>query len=92
MACIPLEIERPPKQGIMSSKTFGREITSRSEMEEAITNYVARAAEKLRQQDSFTSRLTIFIKTNSFKTDTAQYSNSFKVNFPYPTACTPDLL
>ena len=61
-------------------------------MEEAIANYVARAAEKLRQQDSFTSRLTIFIKTNSFKTDTAQYSNSCTVNFPYPTACTPDLL
>ena len=91
-ACIPLEIERPPKQGIMSSKTFGREITSRNEMEEAIANYVARAAEKLRQQDSLTSRLTIFIKTNSFKTDTAQYSNSFTVNFPYPTAFTPDLL
>ena len=80
-ACIPLEIERPPKQGIMSSKTFGREIKSRSEMEEAIANYVARAAEKLRQQDSLTSRLTIFIKTNSFT-----------INFPYPTAFTPDLL
>src|SRR5258708_20492821 len=77
IACIPLEVVRPPKQGIMSSKTFGREITSRSEMEEAIANYVARAAEKLRQQDSLTSRLTIFIKTNSFKTNRAQYSNSF---------------
>src|SRR5260370_973321 len=92
IACIPLEVVRPPKQGIMSSKTFGREITSRSEMEEAIANYVARAAEKLRQQDSLTSRLTIFIKTNSFKTNRAQYSNSFTVNFPYPTAFTPDLL
>jgi DNA polymerase V len=76
----------------MSSKTFGREITSRSEMEEAIANYVARAAEKLREQDSLTSCLTIFIKTNSFKTNVAQYSNSYTVNFPYPTAFTPDLL
>jgi DNA polymerase V len=92
VACIPLEVERPPKQGIMSSKTFGREITSQTEMKEAIANYVARAAEKLRQQDSLTSRLTIFIKTNLFKTDRAQYSNSFTVNFPYPTAFTPDLL
>ena len=61
-------------------------------MEEAIANYVARAAEKLRQQDSLTSRLTIFIKTNSFKTSRAQYSNSFTVNFPSPTAFTPDLI
>lgn len=92
IACIPVEVERPPKQGIMCSKTFGREITSRNEMEEAIATYTARAAEKLREQDSLTSCLTIFIKTNSFNKTIPQYSNSFTVNIPYPTAFTPDLL
>jgi len=92
IACMPVEVERPPKQGIMCSKTFGREITSRNEMEEAITSYTARAAEKLREQDSLTSCLTIFIKTNSFNKTIPQYSNSFTVNIPYPTAFTPDLL
>jgi DNA polymerase V len=76
----------------MCSKTFGREITSRNEMEEAIATYTARAAEKLREQDSLTSCLTIFIKTNSFNKTIPQYSNSFTVNIPYPTAFTPDLL
>ncbi len=92
IACIPVEVERPPKQGIMCSKTFGREITSRNEMEEAIATYTARAAEKLREQDSLTSCLTIFIKTNSFNKTIPQYSNSFTVNIPYPAAFTPDLL
>ena len=32
IACMPLELERPPKQGIMSSKTFGREIKTQSEI------------------------------------------------------------
>jgi DNA polymerase V len=92
ISCIPIEVERPPKQGIMSSKTFGRVITSREEMEEALANYTARAAEKLREQDSLASCLTIFIRTNSFKTDIPQYSNSYTLNFPYPTAFTPDLI
>ena len=58
-ACIPLENRTPSQARHYESKTFGREIKSHSEMEEAIANYVARAAEKLRQQDSLTSRLTI---------------------------------
>jgi len=91
-ACMPLELERPPKQGIMSSKTFGREIKTQSEMEEALANYAARAGEKLRQQDSLASCLTIFIRTNSFKTDIPQYAGSYTINLPYPTAFTPDLV
>jgi DNA polymerase V len=92
MACMPLELERPPKQGIMSSKTFGREIKSQSEMEEALANYAARAGEKLREQDSLASCLTIFIRTNSFKTNMPQYDGSYTINLPYPTAFTPDLV
>jgi DNA polymerase V len=92
ICCIPLEVERPPKQSIMSSKTFGREITTRREMEEALAHYAARAAEKLREQDSLASCLTIFIRTNSFKKDIPQYSNSYTITFPYSTSFTPDLI
>jgi DNA polymerase V len=92
ICCIPIEVERPPKQGIMCSKTFGRVITSREEMEEALAHYAARATEKLREQDSLASCLTIFIRTNSFRKDIQQYSNSYTINFPYPTAFTPDLI
>ena len=92
ISCIPIEVERPPKQGIMCSKTFGRDITSREEMKEALAHYAARAAEKLREQDSLASCLTIFIRTNSFRKDTPQYSNSYTINFPSPTAFTPDLI
>jgi DNA polymerase V len=92
ISCIPLEVERPPKQAIMSSKTFGRAITTRREMEEALANYTARAAEKLREQDSLASCLTIFIRTNSLKTNIPQYAQSYTIAFPYPTAFTPDLI
>ena len=92
ISCIPLEIERPPKQGIMCSKTFGSDITTLDEMQEAVATYAARAAEKLREQDSLASSLTVFIKTNSLNKNLPQYANAFTVNFPHPTAFTPEIV
>src|SRR5438067_781590 len=92
ISCIPIETEQPPKQGIMCAKTFGREVTSREELEEAVATYTARVAEKLRQQDSLAGALTVFIRTNTFNTNIPQYSNSFTIQLPYPTAFTPDLI
>lgn len=92
ISCIPLEMERPPKQGIMCAKTFGKDITKLEEMQEAVATYAARAAEKLREQNSLASCLTVFIKTNVFKKDLQQYSNSFTVHFAHPTAFTPEIV
>src|SRR5260370_18956280 len=61
-------------------------------MQEAITTYTARAAEKLREQDSLTTCITVFIRTNSFKKNVEQYSNSFTTHIPYPMAFTPELI
>jgi len=90
-ACIPLEAERPAKKGIMCSKSFGRDVTRLEELEEIIATYTARAAEKLRSQDSLTSWITVFIRRKALK-DTPQYSNSFSQRIPYPTAFTPELI
>jgi DNA polymerase V len=90
-SCIPLEIKRPPKQNIICSKSFGKEITNREEMEEAVCTYTARAAEKLREQESMAGRITVFLRTNAFHEDAPQYSNSFTIDLPYPTAFTPEL-
>lgn len=92
ISCIPLEEGTSPKQGIMCAKTFGREIATLEEMQEAITTYASRAAEKLREQDSLASCMTIFLKTNSFKKGIEQYANSFTIYFPHPTAYTPEIL
>jgi len=90
-SCFPLEVKRPPKQNIICSKSFGKEITSREEMAEAVSTYTARAAEKLREQESLTTRITVFLRTNAFHQDAPQYSNSFTIDLPHPTAFTPEL-
>src|SRR5450755_2396669 len=92
VSCIPLETERPPKQGIMCAKTFGKDVASLDELTEAVATYTARTAEKLRQQDSLAASLTVFIRTNTFKPDIPQYANSFTLQLPFPTAFTPDLV
>ena len=60
-------------------------------MEEAVCAYTARAAEKLREQDSVAARITVFLRTNAFHQDAPQYSNSFTIDLPYPSAFTPEL-
>ena len=92
IACIPLEPEPQVKKGIMSAKTFGREIMSREELEEAVANYTARAAEKLRSQHSLTSCISVFMQTDQFKQNSPQYSASLTRRLPFPTAFTPDLI
>jgi DNA polymerase V len=92
ISCIPLETKVKPKKGIMSSKSFGRPIDQLQELEEAIANYTARAAEKLRDQDSLVLCINVFIQTNAFQKDAPQYSKSISKTLPFPTACTPDLI
>jgi DNA polymerase V len=92
ISCIPLETKAKPKKGIMSSKSFGRPIQELQELEEAIANYTARAAEKLRDQDSLVSCINVFIQTNTFQKDAQQYSKSISKTLPFPTAFTPDLI
>ena len=92
VACIPLETQAKPKKGIMTAKSFGRSVESLQELEEAISTYTARAAEKLRCQGSAATSISIFIQTNMFQKDAPQYANSLSRLLPYPSSFTPDFL
>lgn len=83
-SCLPLEALTPPRQQIMCSRSFGQEITSIEELRQSVLTYVARAAEKLRRQQSLTSAVLVFARTNPFK-DVPQLSRQIVVPLPYPT-------
>jgi len=74
-ACLNLEKDIPPKKTICSSRSFGKLITEKGELMQAISQYASRAAQKLREQRCSASALTLFIATNPFK-DGPQYSNA----------------
>ena len=65
-SCIDLEAIQP-KKNIMSSKSFGKPLTKKESIEEALSNYAARACEKLRKQNSRAQAVHVFIKTNGFR-------------------------
>ena len=74
MPSIELEEITPDKQQILCSRSFGQAIYTEHELGEAISTYIARAAEKLRQQGSIAGGLAVFICTNRFRPKDPQYS------------------
>jgi DNA polymerase V len=91
VSCLPLEDCPSPKQGITVSRSFGQPVTSLAEMREAVATYMARAAEKLREERLAVNVLTVFLMTNQFK-DEPQYSNAVTIKLPVATDSTTDLL
>ena len=92
ISCIPIEYEIPDKKGICSSRSFGKNVTTFNELKEAISTYTTTASEKLRLQNSKCFRITVFIRTNPFRINDKQYSNSCSYNFQEATQYTPDLI
>lgn len=91
-SCIPLEVQAKPKKGFMNAKTFGTPTESLAQLEEAVATYTARAAEKLRRQDSLATCVNVFVRTNPFQQDLPQYANSVSRTLPFPTAFTADII
>lgn len=91
VSCLELEQCPSPKKGITCSRSFGRSIIKLHEMEEAVSSYTSRAAEKLRREKLSVSSLSVFLHTNQFK-DAPQYSNALTFTLPAPTDSTPELI
>ena len=71
--CIALEHERPDNKTIAATRSFGRTVTLRREMEEALAFHTSRAAEKMRRQGLATCSLMVFLTTNRHDVKAAQY-------------------
>lgn len=89
--CIAAEYTPPDKKGIISSRSFGKYVTEKQELSEAVATYVTRAAEKLRLQNSLANVIYVFLRTNPFK-DTPQYHNGCQVMLPVPTEFTNEMI
>jgi len=78
-SCLQLEEVAPAKKQIIASRSFGKLVTSQAELAESVATHAARAAEKLRTQNSVTGALTVFIQTNPFKQHEPQYHQSITI-------------
>ncbi len=89
--CFGLVDEDPAKQSITVSRSFSRLISGRQELEEAVSSYMIRAAEKLRREKQLASTITVFIGTSRYH-DSERYFNAVSASFSRATDYTPTLL
>jgi len=91
-SCIPLEELPPAKQQIVCSRSFGERITSKDAMQQAICQYAARAAEKLREESQFCRNISVFIRTSPYTNGEVFYGNSAGEKLTQPTQDTRDII
>ena len=91
VSCLDLEQCPAPKQSLTCSRAFGKLISTLAEMEEAVSVYTSRVAEKLRRERLAATVLTVCLTTNEFK-EGPQYSNALTLKLPIVTDSTADLI
>lgn len=90
--CLALDEIAPDKKQIVCSRSFGRKQNSYAELLSALAEFCSRVGEKLRQQDSVTAHITVFIRTNPFNLDEPQYSRAASIKMPHATQDTRVLI
>lgn len=91
-SCIPLDMMISEKKSITVSRSFGKKVTQFDPLREALTGYVTRAAEKLRQTNQVARHMTVYIRTGNFVGQQTRYTPAINVSLPHPTSYTPDLI
>ncbi|MEJ7559541.1 MAG: Y-family DNA polymerase [Pedobacter sp.] len=90
--CIPMEFDRPDKEGISTARSFNTPETRLEPMEEALATYVANAALKLRAQGSVCAKLLVYAHTSKFAVVSDRYSAEQIVRLPLATNDTSKLI
>ncbi len=85
ITCIELEEINPPKKQIVSSRSFGIPVSDLASLEESVSLYIRRAAEKLRRQQSYAGSVHVNIRTSPFNEKKPYYANSMTIALPRQT-------
>ncbi len=90
-SCIELVDQAPAKQSITVSRSFGKPVSDKKHLQQAVASYMIRASQKLRREKELASLVTVFIATSRFQ-DYDRYFNSVSFTCPIATDYTPELL
>jgi DNA polymerase V len=72
----------PPKQNICTARSFGKLLTTQSEISQAIASHAASCARKLRKDKSCCKKLYVFIETNPYRNGDKQYLAGITITLP----------
>ncbi|NTW51406.1 MAG: Y-family DNA polymerase [Chlorobiaceae bacterium] len=85
LSCLPLELVRPAKQSICTSRSFGSDITEQAVLEQAVANFAAKCALKLRGEGETAGLVTVFACTSPFEERADRYWGTRSVALRVPT-------
>ena len=89
--CIAFDMTVADKQAICTSRSFGQPLMDYADVEEAVSTFASRCAEKLRKQNSCASVMTVFVMTNLFAKD-PKYVNGKTVQLPVASNNTSEII
>ncbi len=89
-SCLNLTEVADKKKVVQHTRSFGRYVNTLRDLEEVLTTFASKCAEKLRSQQSCANVISIYIRTNLFSKK-AQYYNSITMNFDIPTNSTMEI-
>lgn len=92
ISCVGLSETHAARKGIISSRSFGRPVREFKEMQEAVSLYATKAAERLRSDGSVASIVQVYITTNRFRDTENRYSNLASYRLEQATAYTPRII
>lgn len=90
--CLEWTFEPPKKKAIGSSRSFGSLVTDKNIIKQALSNYAANCALKLRAQHSAAGNLKVFIHTNPHRKQDEQYYQSIVIQMAKATNLTTDIV
>jgi DNA polymerase V len=76
----------------MCSRSFGSAVTELAELEQVVSDFASRVAEKLRQQGSAAGAVHVFITTSPHRKQDRQHTPSMTVPMVRPTTDTRELV
>jgi len=90
--CIDMELVPPDKKGVTCSRSFGKPVKNIEFLEEAVSDYITIACEKIRKGKLIPQSLTVYLTTNRFNQKDKQYANWSSVKLKQPTIYTPEII
>ena len=90
--CIDMSNTPAARKQICTSRSFGTKLTEFDDIFEAVSNFTASCATKLRHEKSCATGLLVFVMTNPFAERDPQYTNSRHLSLSIPTNITTELI
>ena len=86
ISCYELDNNFKLRKSCCVSRSFGKRITYLKDMREAVSTFITRAAEKIRNEKLITNNINLYIRTSPFNKKSEEfYTNSISVPLDSPT-------